>query len=115
LTVPRIPQNSTTTQPPTWVIDAQTGEMTGFPVWPPGTYVMPMLVRPSRAPWARFHIDVNEDGRPRLRLAEYNLNFNSPVRQNPGDGYGLTDLERELLDGLGQIIARNALRQREVG
>ena len=54
--------------------------------------------------WARFHVDVDEDGRARVRIVERSI----------PDGYALSGLERELLDGLAQIIARDILRQREI-
>jgi hypothetical protein len=52
----------------------------------------------------RFHVDIDEDGRARVRL----------VGKSLPDDYGLTELERELLDGLARMIARDLLRRREV-
>ncbi len=50
--------------PTGFTLDAQTGEAIGFESLAPGTYVM-------SGPGMRIHIDVDESGRARLRLAEY--------------------------------------------
>ena len=95
--------------PAVWSIDVQTGEMIGFPAYPPGDLVWtcPPVRDPSQ--WTKIHVHVDEDGRPRVVLSEYHDGF----RQVPGQGHGLATLERELLDGLARIIARDILRQRD--
>jgi len=80
------------------------GEVVEFPVAVPGAYEMTISVNDVPSRWARFHVDVDEDGRARLRLVEKSL----------ANDYGLTELERELLDGLARMIARDMLRRREV-
>jgi hypothetical protein len=77
------------------------GQIIEFPVTVPGCYFLEFRVAPY---FMRFHLDIDEDGRARLRLVEKSL----------PDDCGLTGLERELLDGLAQIIARDILRQRVV-
>lgn len=76
------------------------GEVIEFPVTVPGRYSLEFRVASY---FMRFHVDIDEDGRARLRLLEKSL----------PDDCGLTELERELLEGLAGIIARHVLRQRE--
>ena len=77
------------------------GEVVEFPVAVPGRYFLEFRGAPY---FMRYHVDIDEDGSARLRLVEKSL----------PDDYGLTELERELLDGLARIIARDVLRQRGV-
>ncbi len=80
---------------------SRAGEIVEFSVAVPGRYSLEFRAAPY---FVRYHVDLDEDGRARLRLVEKSL----------PDDCGLTELERELLDGLTRIIARDMLRQREV-
>jgi len=77
------------------------GEVIEFPVSVPGCYSLEFRAAPY---FMRYHVDIAEDGRARLRLVEQSL----------PDDFGLTELERGLLDGLARIIACDMLRRREV-
>jgi hypothetical protein len=82
------------------------GEVIEFSIGVPGRYSLELecSARPPHLAryYVRYHVDIDEDGRPWLRLTEKSF----------PDGYDLTPLERELLDGLARIIARDVLRQR---
>ncbi len=77
------------------------GEVVEFSVAVPGCYSLEFR---AATYFVRYHVDIDEDGRARLRLVEKSL----------PDDCVLTELERELLDGLAGIIAREMLRRREV-
>lgn len=80
------------------------GEVVEFDIRIPGAYDVEFHISSYSV---RFAVDIDEDGRARMRLLEES----GPM---PPDGSGLTPLERELLDGLARIIARDILRRREV-
>ena len=78
------------------------GDVVEFRLWIPGSYEMMISAKDDPSRWTRFYVDVDEDGRARVRIVEGSF----------PDGYRLTELERELLDGLAGIIARDVLRRR---
>ncbi len=80
------------------------GQVVEFDLPVPGYYFLEFSVASS---FVRFSVDVDEDGRARLVLVDKHV----PDLSDPGAL--LSPLERELLDGLAEIIALDMLREKD--